>query len=186
MINLRKEKLELRKENELNRFENKLKKAMEVELHNLTSKRKRKMPTYSEKTKRKKKALSEFQKFAKLSRAYVNNNKICVVLMDKMKEVELSWNVHWWHCFPQWNYPQLAFDIDNCRPISWWWNRQQLDTVGLRLENLKPSIQDYLKDKSENKQEKRSDRDSDFYIEKYNQYKILNKRECERLWISYK
>jgi hypothetical protein len=42
---------------------------MEIELHNLTNKRKRKEPIDKTVGKRKEKALSEIQRYAKLSRA---------------------------------------------------------------------------------------------------------------------
>ena len=69
MINLRKEKLEIRKQKELSRIENKRKKMMDIELHNLTNKRQRKPLEDKSVGKRKKKALAEIQKYAKLSKA---------------------------------------------------------------------------------------------------------------------
>jgi hypothetical protein len=44
MLGLRKDKLEARKQKEIERYEKKRKKSMEIELHNLTHKRQRKEP----------------------------------------------------------------------------------------------------------------------------------------------
>jgi hypothetical protein len=69
MLGLRKEKLEARKQKEIDRYEKKRKKSMEIELHNLTSKRKRKEPVDKTVSKLKAKALAEIQKYCKYKRA---------------------------------------------------------------------------------------------------------------------
>ena len=74
MINLRKEKLEFKKAKEIERFESKRKKSMDIELHNLNNKRQRKQPTDQTVSKVKAKALTEIQKYAKLSRAFLTDN----------------------------------------------------------------------------------------------------------------
>ena len=74
MINLRKEKLEFKKSKEIERFKKRRKKAMETELHNLTHKRQRKQPKDQTVSKVKAKALTEIQKYTKLSRAVLTDN----------------------------------------------------------------------------------------------------------------
>lgn len=69
MLGLRKEKLDYKKARELERYEKKRKKLMEIELHNLTHKRQRKEPVDKTVSKLKKKALSEIQKYCKYKRA---------------------------------------------------------------------------------------------------------------------
>jgi hypothetical protein len=103
-----------------------------------------------------------------------------------MKRLPLDKNVHWWHCYPQSNYAGLAFCVENIRPISWMWNKKQLDMVGLWVNNLPKEIQDYLEIKSEDKSEKRSMRNRWFYEEIIEKYKKLNKIEEERLGIIFK
>jgi hypothetical protein len=70
MIELRKEKLEEKKQREWMRSYNKFTRLRNIELHNLTSKRKRKIPEDKTIGKVKTKALAEIQKYAKLSRAF--------------------------------------------------------------------------------------------------------------------
>ena len=69
MLGLRKEKLEAKKQREIERYERKRKKSMEIELHNLTHKRQRKEPVDKTVGKLKKKALAEIQKYCKYKRA---------------------------------------------------------------------------------------------------------------------
>ena len=73
MLNLRKEKLEQRKSKELMRIENKWKKLMDIELHNLTSKRQKKIPVDKTIGKVKSKALTEIQLYSKLSKAIISD-----------------------------------------------------------------------------------------------------------------
>ena len=94
MINLRKEKLEERKEKELVRFERKRKKSMEIEIHNINNKRQRKQPKDKTVSDVKKKALTEIQKYAKLSRAYRSGDLIYVRLMDTLDVVVLNKKVN--------------------------------------------------------------------------------------------
>jgi hypothetical protein len=69
MIELRKDKLESKKEKECQRVYNKFSKLRDIELHNLTAKRKRKIPEDKTIGKVKAKALSKIQEYSKLKRA---------------------------------------------------------------------------------------------------------------------
>ena len=182
MINLRKEKLEFKKSKEIERFEKRRKKAMETELHNLTHKRQRKQPKDQTVSKVKAKALTEIQKYTKLSRAVLTDNWIVIQVMDKMEQVPLDSKVNGWHVYSQRNYPNLAFDIKNIRPITSWWNRKQLDTTGERIVNLPIKIQKYLIKRS-NEPKKKQIRNRAFYEWIIEQYKALNRVEEIRLWI---
>jgi hypothetical protein len=71
MIELRKDKLESKKEKESQRVYNKYSKLRDIEIHNLTSKRQKKIPVDKTIGKVKSKALKEIQLYSKLSRAYV-------------------------------------------------------------------------------------------------------------------
>lgn len=184
MIELRKDKLEAKKEKECQRVYNKFSKLRDIELHNLTSKRQKKIPEDKTIWKVKSKALKEIQKYAKLSRAYIFWWVIMIFLYDKQISVVLDKKVNWWHVFSQRNYPQLAFDIRNIRPISSWGNRKQLDTTAERIVNIPDKDQEYLKQKSIKKLDKNTIRDRKFYIEIIEKYKKLNEIEEKRLLIS--
>lgn len=184
MLGLRKEKLEYKKAREIERIENKWKKCMERDLHNLTHKRQRKEPVDKTIGKLKAKALTAIQRYAKLKRAIWSTKWPMIFLVDKMKRVELNKTVHWWHCYPQSNYRWMMFNIRNILPISSRWNKKQLDTIGDRIVNLPKEEQEYLKEKSkEKKSEKRNMRDRKFYQEIIEKYEALNKVEEERLGI---
>ncbi|HCB51686.1 TPA: hypothetical protein DEP21_03885 [Patescibacteria group bacterium] len=110
-----------------------------------------------------------------------------ILIVDKMIEVELTRKVNAGHCYPQRNYPQLAFDIRNVRPISNWENKKQADTIGNWVVNIPKETQKYLKKKSEdkeNKEEKNKLRDVNYFIDMYNLYHEKNKKEKERLGIN--
>lgn len=131
----------------------------------------------------KKKALKEIQLFAKLLRARNHEKKIIVWVYDKNCFEILDRRVNAWHCFGQHNHPQLAFDIDNIRPITSNMNRSQWDQDWNRIYNLPDDIQNYLRDKAKDKSEKRisyTDTDYIYFLEKYRR---LNVEECKRLWI---
>lgn len=184
MINLRKEKLEARKQREIEKFERKWKKAMERELYNLTHKRQKKEPKDKSVAKVKKEALRLVQRYAKLKRAVWSTEWPMIFLVDKMKWVMLDRNVHWGHCYWQKNHPWLAFDLENIRPIHYITNRTQNDQDAERIKNLPKETQDYLNEKKEDKTAKRKDRDRRFYEEIIEQYKPLVEAEEIRLWIN--
>jgi len=183
MLDLRKEKLEDKKKKELDRFKRKYQKLMEIELHNLTHKRKRSIPKDKTKSKDKAKALKEIQKYSKLVRAKKTDKWIMVFVIDKQKRVPLDKKVNWWHCYPQSNFAQLAFDIDNIRPITSRWNKQQLDNIWEWKKYLPKEIQEKLEKKSKNKWLKWSMRDKNFYLQIIKTYKELNSKEEKRLGI---
>jgi hypothetical protein len=184
MLGLRKEKLEARKQKEIDRYEKKRKKSMEIELHNLTSKRKRKEPVDKTVSKLKAKALAEIQKYCKYKRAVWSTKWPMVRLFDTMQWVKLDKKVHWGHLFPQSNYRWMMFDELNIYPISSWGNRKQLDTVGERINNIPKDNLVYIVERSKNKESiiyTRSDYEA--IIEKY---KELNRIEEIRLWLCTK
>jgi hypothetical protein len=181
MLGLRKEKLEARKQKEIDRYEKKRKKSMEIELHNLTSKRKRKEPVDKTVSKLKAKALAEIQKYCKYKRAVWSTKWPMVQLFDTMQWVKLDKKVHWWHLFPQSNYRWMMFDELNIYPISSWGNRKQLDTVGERINNIPKDNLVYIVERSKNKESIIYTRaDYEAIIEKY---KDLNRIEEKRLAI---
>ena len=186
MLLNRKEKLEAKKQREIARYESKWKKAMERELHNLTHKRQRKEPVDKRVGKLKAKALSLIQRYAKLSRAIRSTEWPKIFLVDKQKRVNLNKNVHWWHCFWQKNHPQLAFEVRNIRPIHYITNRTQSDQDAQWIVNLPKEDQEYLKEKSKNKSEKRSERNRQFYEAIIEKYTKLVEIEEERLAINKK
>lgn len=184
MLGLRKEKLEARKQKEIERYEKKRKKLMEIELHNLTHKRKRKEPIDKTVSKLKAKALAAIQKYCKYKRAVWSTKWPMVQLFDTMQWVKLDKKVHWWHLFPQSNYRWMMFDELNIYPISSWGNRKQLDTVGERINNIPKDNLVYIVERSKQKESiiyTRSDYEA--IIEKY---KELNRIEEIRLAIDKK
>ena len=152
MLWLRKEKLEAKKQREINRFESKWKKSMERELHNLTHKRQRKEPVDKSVGKLKAKALTLIQRYRKLKYSVYTTKGIYVLLFDTGKRVPLDKNVHWWHCFSKGRYRWMMFDERNIYPISSWGNKQQLDNTGERIINIPKEDRDYLKKLSKKKQ----------------------------------
>lgn len=184
MLGLRKEKLDYKKARELERYEKKRKKLMEIELHNLTHKRQRKEPVDKTVSKLKKKALSEIQKYCKYKRAVRSTKWPIVQLFDTLEWVKLDKKVHWGHLFPQSNYRWMMFDELNIYPISSWGNRKQLDTVGERINNIPKDNLVYIVERSKNKVSIIYTRaDYEAIIEKY---KELNRIEEKRLAIDKK
>lgn len=187
MLGLRKEKLEYKKAREIEKFETKSKKSMDRELHNLTHKRQRKEPEDKTVGKRKAKALAEAQLYSKLSRAFFIGKELVIRLADKQtvvnlldKEGNIRSDIQGWHCYPQKNYSQLAFDIKNIRPITKWTNWRQADTIGERKKNLPLETQIYLEEKS---QEPKPLRDGIWYREQYEKYKTLNDNILSAYWL---
>lgn len=139
------------------------------------------------KSKEKSKALKEIQLYSKLSRIEIRDWVLMVWLADKNIYTDLldvEWNIRsdiqWWHCYPQKNYPQLAFDINNIRPISILTNRRQKDTIGEWKKNLPTETQIHLEKKS---QEIKQLRDCVWYREQYERYKTLNDNLLNAYWL---
>lgn len=135
----------------------------------------------------KSKALAEAQLYSKLSRAFFIGKELVIRLADKQivvnlldKEGNIRSDIQGWHCYPQKNYSQLAFDIKNIRPISMWTNRRQADTIGEWKRNLPLEIQIYLEEKS---QEPKPLRDGIWYREQYEKYKTLNDNILQAYWL---
>lgn len=181
MIELRKDKLEEKKQREWIRSYNKFNRLRDIELHNLTAKRKRKIPEDKTVGKVKTKALAEIQKYAKLSRAFRTDKWIMIVVYDTMNQVPLDWNVNGGHVYSQKNYPQLAFEEQNIWPITKRWNKKQLDTTAEWKKNLPLNTQNYLEERSKDKSGKNELRDRAFYEEIIAKYKKLNENELLRL-----
>lgn len=161
----------------------KYKKQQEIMLEKQKRKIKWKKPLkkHQKKIKWKQKAFSEIQKYSKLSRS---NNKWYVLQVDTWKVVK--WNkCQWWHMYPKKNYPQLAFDINNIRPISPRWNKKQADNIADWIDNtpLKEKTKEKLKRKSKDKELKNKVKSSVDYMELYEKYRKLNDKEEKRLWI---
>lgn len=132
----------------------------------------------------KSKALAEIQKYAKLSRAYLDWDKIMIYLYDKKITVELDKKVNWWHCYPQRNYPQLAFEVNNIRPISARWNKTQADNIAFWKINLPRAVEITLDEIAKKKILKNQIMDHRFYQDIIDKYKKLNAVEKERLGLN--
>jgi hypothetical protein len=98
----------------------------------------------------------------------------------------MHWNAcQWGHMYPKHNFPQLAFDIDNIRPISPRWNKKQADNIADWIDNtpLTNDAKNTLKAISEDKYLKTQTKDNTFYRWQYEKYKALNIIEQIRLGI---
>mgnify|MGYP007049864496 CR=1 FL=1 len=166
----------------LARIKKKQQEQLEKKKREILGKKKLKKHTKT-KSKDKAKALKEIQKYSKLVRAKKTDKWIMVFVIDKQKRVPLDKKVNWWHCYPQSNFAQLAFDIDNIRPITSRWNKQQLDNIWEWKKYLPKEIQEKLEKKSKNKWLKWSMRDKNFYLQIIKTYKELNSKEEKRLGI---
>ena len=136
--------------------------------------------------KRKQKALKEIQKYSKLSRAVYSTEWPKVFLTDKLVWVKLTSTVNGWHVYSQKNYPQLAFDERNIRPISSQENRRQGDTTAERKVNIPREDREYIEERSKDKSMKRKTYTHNDYVTIYEKYKAKNLAECSRLGIEYK
>lgn len=184
MLWLRKEKLQLKQAKEIERYERKRKKLMDIELHNLTHKRQKKEPIDKTVWPLKQKALRAIQKYRKYKLSVRATDGARIFLVDKQVWVKLSRNVHWGHVYWQKNFCWLAFEEENIRPIHYITNKTQCDQVAEWKINLPKEIQEYLKTKSEDKSEKRATRDRKFYQGIIDHYEPLIEIEEKRLWIT--
>lgn len=139
---------------------------------------KKKLPTTN---KMKKDALTEIQKYAKLSKAIWSTEWPMIYLVDKCKRVPLTSKVNGWHVYPQSNYRNMMFLENNIRPISNWWNKQQADNIAEWRFNLPKEIQIELEQLSKDKWEKRKLMDHNDYQMVIDKYKQLNEIEKKRL-----
>lgn len=100
----------------------------------------------------KKKAFHEFQR----AMVELNQSDWKVFVFDKLTWVDVNKAV-WWHIYSKFNYPHLAFDENNCRPITNYTNRIQWTLCWL---DIRPEVKrklwhngvDNLKRKAENKE----------------------------------
>lgn len=134
----------------------------------------------------KQKALAEFQKYCKLARCNVKTGLLTLVDTGEV----VKWNdkkVNAWHYYPKHNYPHLAFDLDNCRPISRMTNKLQGDNVGLRrrpqLALAMGSMNiNRLDDRAKGKKAENVIYDNNFYNTMYSQLKELNRVRLIKLF----
>lgn len=131
----------------------------------------------------KQKAFAEFQLYARISRAY---SRWYVTMVDNLKRVHYT-ECQWWHFYPKPNYPHIAFNPLNCRPISRQCNRMQGDNIGDRWrDNLvlligkMPMLE--LDSLARDKDLKSRVLDNTYYREQYELYKAKNELERKRLW----
>lgn len=133
----------------------------------------------------KQKAFNMFQSYCRLKRA---NHNLRVILMDTGAS---KWyqGCDGWHFYPKHNYPHLAFEVDNCRPISkrmnkrqwdmiWYeWSERLIQEIGiLRYNELEQIANDpFIKNIV---------RDRKYYQEKLDKYTLLKQQELERLGLT--
>jgi len=72
----------------------------------------------------KQKALAEFCRYCKLSRAEWMNDEIKVYAVDKQLRLPIG-DTQGGHAYSKTTYPHLAFEMDNCRPITPMTNKRQ-------------------------------------------------------------
>lgn len=135
---------------------------------------KQKMPSVD---KIKNKAHSAVQKYAKLSKM---DAEWYVTLMDTGERVKRNDpKVNAGHLYGKKNYPHIAFDLDNIRPISRWTNKKQGDMYWYEwADNVERHIWPErwldLTMKAENKQKKALVRDHNYYQGMYETYNAWN------------
>ena len=127
-------------------------------------------------------AFNKFQLYCRLSRC---DNDWFLTLIDSWKRVHYK-KAQWWHYFSKKNYPWIAFDTDNCRPISWITNKLQSDQEGLFWQrNLISHIWyerfDALVSRSRQKEHKILT--IDYYRDMFDNFDTLVVKEKNRLWI---
>jgi len=129
-------------------------------------------------------AFKEFQLYCKLFRSWSKDWKIYVLAYDILV-VRSIHSVQWWHVYSKYNYPHIAFDVDNCRPILPSTNKSQFDKIGDWFCKVPLSIEAKrnLVEKAENPWHILELKTKKYYIEKYEYYKELNNKEYERLGI---
>lgn len=130
----------------------------------------------------KKMAFDKFQLYCRLSRCDKNQ---MLRLIDTWEFVHYK-KAQWWHYFSKFNYPWIAFEIINCRPITQKTNRIQWDQEWLYWkENLIKTIWidnfEMLIELSNQKTWQIYD--YNYYHEKYNHFDKLVIWEKKRLWI---
>lgn len=155
-----------------------------------TSKRiviKKKLSVFPNLAKIKNKALKEVQLYAKLKRTQRDDDgSLVIFLVDQKTWVPFSGGVHAGHCYPQKNFPHLAFDLYNIWPISQEMNSLQADRVGEWKSNLPVEHQSYLQSKSVDSFAKNCLRNHMYYHSQYEMYSLLNEQEYARLKIAKK
>lgn len=133
----------------------------------------------------KQRAFNMFQSYCRISRA---DSKLKVVLMDTGQKKWYQW-CDGWHFYPKHNYPQLAFEVDNCRPISKRMNKRQWDMIWyewadrliqeiwiLRYNELEKIANDSLL--------KNIVRDRNYYQKQLDKFTLLKEKHLERLGLA--
>lgn len=131
----------------------------------------------------KQKAFKEFQLYCRISRA---NSRWYVTMVDNLKDVHYT-ECQWWHFYPKHNYPHIAFNQLNCRPISRQCNRMQGDNVWERWRDNLVLITGKmpvlgLDELASDKDAKNQIFHNTYYREQYEYYKARNDEEKKRLW----
>lgn len=126
------------------------------------------------------KAYTEFQLYARISRADSDGR---VMFWDGTYWY-YNQNCDWWHIYSKHNYPHIAFEILNCRPIGKQKNKMQWDnTADWQAICLSKKDQWYLWGIAQDAtpEYKKQFQTKEYYQEQYEKYKELNKVELERL-----
>lgn len=181
--NLHLDKTRAFRDKKKNRAINKIKKSYKNKEIDKTTIIKWWIPKQRISTKIKQKAYTEIQKYARLLRA---NSKGMVKLADTWQRVHRT-KAQWWHIYSKKNYPQLAFNILNIRPITSNTNRIQWEsTWEWRYNVLDKDDLEILHEVSEDKEKKNTVMWSQYYQDMYELYREKNKEQEKRLWKYYK
>lgn len=131
----------------------------------------------------KKLAFDKFQLYCRLLRCDKNQN---LRLVDTLEYVHYK-KAQWWHYFSKFNYPHIAFEVINCRPITQTTNQIQWDQEWLyRKENLINIIWQEKFDellKLANSEQQKIIYDIEYYQQKFSYFDALVVKEKTRLWI---
>lgn len=181
MLWLRQEKIKAKQEKELDRIWKKRQKLRDIELHNLTAKRKKKIPTKPDTPKARQEAYTTFQLWRRMNLA---DKDWMVLLTDKLTKVHYTKCVAW-HIYSKVNHPNLAFEPMNVRCITNETNRKQWTSPWIfRAVNVLSWFWlDNLKKLSEDKSRKSEKRDWNYYRSITETYNELIEIEKKRLWL---
>ena len=127
-------------------------------------------------------AFNKFQLYRRLSRC---DKDWMLTLIDMWTRVHYK-QAQWWHYFSKKIYPRIAFDTENCRPITQRTNKLQSDQEWLfRKDNLIKEMWvkrfDELQKKSKNKEDKILT--VDYYRDMFEKFDELVVKEKNRIGI---
>lgn len=181
------QKIKLRYSKRIKRIEDSKNKKLNNDLRTLEWKAplKKNMPSESRiSTKVKQKAFVMFQLRCRLSRA---DSEWMVMLLDRWYKVHYK-TCDAGHYYPKSSYPHIAFEPDNCRPISKFMNKQQWTLVWLQrnewlVKTIGAKRMDRLKAMSNDKENKNKVMYSSYYAEQLELREKLVIVEKKRLGI---